>query len=127
MKACIKPMLKAKWGRIINISSIVAFIGNEGQVNYSAAKAGIVAMSKSLAKEIASRGITVNVIAPGFIQTDMIKNLQDIQREKLLAQIPMRKVGLPEDVAAAVKFLVSNGAKYITGETLHVNGGMLMN
>ena len=125
-KACVRSMLKARWGRIVNISSIVAFLGNLGQSNYTAAKAGIVAFSKSLAREVAVRGITVNTIAPGFIDTDMTKELAEEQRAKLLEQIPVGRIGLPQDIAHAVNFLISNAAGYITGETIHVNGGMLM-
>ena len=127
MRACIRPMLKNKWGRIINISSVVAFTGNPGQANYSAAKSGMVGLSKSIAREVASRGITVNVIAPGFIETDMTKDLSVEQQEKLLQQIPMGRMGQAQDIAATVQFLASEAASYITGETLHVNGGMLMN
>lgn len=125
-KACIRGMLKARWGRIISISSIVGTTGNPGQANYAAAKAGVVAFSKSLAKEIASRGITVNVVAPGFIDTDMTKILTDAQKEALLQNIPVGSMGAPEDIAASVAFLASEQARYITGETLHVNGGMNM-
>lgn len=126
IKICIKPMLKMRWGRIINISSVVAFIGNAGQTNYAAAKAGLVGFSKSLAREVASRGITVNVIAPGFIDTDMTKELSSEQGEKLKEQIPVGRIGSPEDIAYAVNFLAADAASYITGETIHVNGGMLM-
>jgi 3-oxoacyl-[acyl-carrier protein] reductase len=125
-RACIRPMIKAKWGRIVNISSIVAFIGNAGQANYAAAKSGVIGLSKSLAQEVASRGITVNVIAPGFIETDMTKSLSIEQQEKLLQQIPMGRMGQATDIAATVQFLVSDAASYITGETIHINGGMLM-
>jgi 3-oxoacyl-[acyl-carrier protein] reductase len=127
VKACIKPMLKMRWGRIINISSIVAFMGNAGQANYAAAKAGLIGFSKSLAREVASRGITVNVIAPGFIDTDMTKELSQEQSTKLKEQIPVGRIGSPEDIAHAVNFLAADAASYITGETIHVNGGMLMN
>jgi len=126
MRACIRPMLKARWGRIVNISSVVAFTGNAGQANYTAAKAGMIGLSKSIAQEVASRGITVNVIAPGFIETDMTKDLAAEQQNRLLQQIPMGRMGQARDVAAAVQFLVSDNASYITGETIHVNGGMLM-
>lgn len=126
-KACVRPMLKAKWGRIVNISSIVAFTGNAGQANYSASKAAMVGLSKSLAQEVASRGITVNIVAPGFIETDMTKALSVEQQERLLQQIPMGRMGQAKDIANAVQFLVSDHASYITGETIHVNGGMLMN
>jgi len=126
-KACLKHMLKARWGRIISISSIVGITGNPGQANYCATKAGVIAFSKSLAKEIASRGITVNIVAPGFIDTDMTRALSKEQREWLSNTIPMGEPGKPEDIAASVGFLASEEARYITGETLHVNGGMLMN
>lgn len=126
MRACIRPMLKAKWGRIVNISSVVAFTGNAGQANYAAAKSGILGLSKTIAQEVASRGITVNIIAPGFIETDMTKNLTVEQQERLLQQIPMGRMGQSKDIAATVEFLVSDNASYITGETIHVNGGMLM-
>ena len=126
VKACIRPMIKMRWGRIINISSVVAFMGNAGQTNYAAAKAGMVGFSKSLAREVASRGITVNVIAPGFIDTDMTRELSAEQRDKLKAQIPVGRIGSPEDIANTVYFLATDAAGYITGETIHVNGGMLM-
>lgn len=126
MRACIRPMLKARWGRIVNISSVVAFTGNAGQANYSAAKAGMIGLTKSIAQEVASRGITVNAIAPGFIETDMTKGLPAEQQEQLLQQIPMARMGQSMDIAHAVQFLISEGASYITGETIHVNGGMLM-
>ncbi|MAZ43946.1 MAG: 3-oxoacyl-ACP reductase [Legionellales bacterium] len=129
-KRVLKPMLKAKGGRIINISSVVGLRGNAGQTNYAAAKAGLIGFSKSLALEVASRGITVNVVAPGFIATDMTQGndgLNEAQTQALLSTIPMGKMGSPEDIAAAVAFLASDSAQYITGETLHVNGGMLMN
>ncbi|TAL64057.1 MAG: 3-oxoacyl-ACP reductase FabG [Legionella sp.] len=126
-KACIKSMFRARWGRIISVGSVVGSSGNSGQVNYTAAKAGIVGFSKSLAQEIGSRGITVNVVAPGFIDTDMTTALPDMVKEEMLKRIPMRKLGQAEDVADAVAFLASDSAKYITGETIHVNGGMYMN
>lgn len=126
MRACIRPMLKAKWGRIVNISSVVAFTGNPGQANYAAAKSGMVGLSKSIAQEVASRGITINIVAPGFIETDMTKSLAVEQQEKLLQHIPLGRMGQAKDIAAAVGFLVSDSANYITGETIHVNGGMLM-
>lgn len=126
-KACIKSMMKARWGRIVTIGSIVGAIGNPGQANYCAAKAGIVGMTKSIALELASRGITANVVAPGFIDTDMTKALSDEQRAALLKQIPMGMIGQPEDIAHAVLFLVSDQARYMTGQTLHVNGGMFLN
>lgn len=125
-KACLKGMVKARWGRIITISSVVGFTGNAGQTNYAAAKAGICGFSKSLAQELASRDITVNQVAPGFIDTDMTKGLPEAHREMLLRQIPMNRLGRVEDVAAAVVFLASEQASYITGQTLHVNGGMYM-
>lgn len=126
-KACLKDMVKARHGRIINISSVVATTGNFGQANYVAAKAGVIGFSKSLAQEIASRGITVNVVAPGFIDTDMTRAVAEDVRGRLLEAIPMRRAGQPEDIAKAVAFLASADASYITGVTLHVNGGMFMN
>lgn len=126
-KACLKPMFRARWGRIISIGSVVGASGNTGQVNYTAAKSGIIGFSKSLAQEIGSRGITVNVVAPGFIDTDMTTALPDMVKEEMLKRIPMRKLGQAEDIADAVVFLASDSAKYITGETIHVNGGMYMN
>ncbi len=125
-KACLRGMMKAKRGRIINIASVVAVMGNPGQANYAATKAGMVGVSKSLAREIGSRGITVNVVAPGFIDTDMTKVLSDEQRAAMLEQVPLGKLGAPEDIANAVLFLASEAGAYITGETLHVNGGMVM-
>lgn len=125
-KACLKGMMKARKGRIISISSVVGSTGNAGQANYAAAKAGVVGFSKSLAQEIGSRGITVNVVAPGFIDTDMTKELSDDQRSKLLQNIPLKALGQPEDIANAVLFLASDMGSYISGETLHVNGGMYM-
>lgn len=123
---CIRSMIKQRFGRIINISSVVGVTGNPGQANYAASKAGIIGLTKSLAREVGSRGITVNVIAPGFIETDMTRDLSETQRTKLLDQIPLGRMGQPEDIAHAVAFLVSEAATYITGETLHVNGGMYM-
>ncbi len=125
-KACIKDMIKARKGRIINISSVVASTGNFGQANYVAAKAGVIGLSKSVAQEVASRGITVNVIAPGFIETDMTAAINEEIRTHLLERIPMKRSGRPEDIAKAVCFLASDEASYITGATLHVNGGMYM-
>jgi 3-oxoacyl-[acyl-carrier protein] reductase len=125
-KACLRGMMKARSGRIISIASVVGAIGNPGQTNYAAAKAGMMGFSRSLAREIASRGITVNVIAPGFIDTDMTRALGDDQREALLQGIPLQRLGTPDDIAAAVLFLASEHGGYITGQTLHVNGGMYM-
>jgi 3-oxoacyl-[acyl-carrier protein] reductase len=125
-KACLKGMLKAKWGRIISLSSVVGATGNPGQANYAATKAGVIAFSKSLAREIASRGITVNIVAPGFIATDMTSVLPEAQKEALLQTIPLGQLGKPEDIAYIVGFLASEQARYITGETIHVNGGMYM-
>ncbi len=125
-KACLRGMMKTRWGRIINVGSVVGTTGNPGQTNYSAAKAGVIGFSKSLAKEVGSRGITVNTVSPGFIATDMTHALDDNQRETLQKQIALGRLGSPEDIAAAVSFLASESAGYITGETLHVNGGMNM-
>ena len=125
-KACLRGMTKARKGRIISISSVVGAAGNAGQTNYAAAKAGLVGFTKSLAREVGARGITVNAVAPGFIDTDMTRALPDAQREALLSGIPLGRLGQPEEIAAAVAFLASPGAAYITGETLHVNGGMYM-
>lgn len=125
-KAVLRGMMKARKGRIISIASVIGSIGNAGQSNYAAAKAGIVAFSKSLAREIGSRGITVNVVAPGFIDTDMTRALPEEQRNALLGQIALQRLGDPTDIAQAVAFLASPAAAYITGETLHVNGGMYM-
>jgi 3-oxoacyl-[acyl-carrier protein] reductase len=125
-KACLRGMTKAKFGRVISISSVVGSMGNGGQTNYSAAKAGLEGFSRSLAAEIGSRGITVNCVAPGFIETDMTKVLPEEHKAKLVEKVPASRLGQPEEIAAAVAFLASNGAGYITGETLHVNGGMYM-
>ena len=125
-KACIKAMTKARWGRIVNVSSVVGSSGNAGQTNYSASKAGIEGFTRSLAKEIGSRGITVNAVAPGFIDTDMTRDLPAQQTDALLAQIPLGRLGQPNEIAAVVGFLVSASGGYITGETVHVNGGMYM-
>ncbi|MGD9389932.1 MAG: SDR family oxidoreductase, partial [Thioalkalispiraceae bacterium] len=122
----LKAMMKARKGRIISIASVVGASGNAGQTNYSAAKAGLMGFSKSLAREVGSRGITVNVVAPGFIDTDMTRALPDAQREALLSQIPLNRLGEPVEIANAVAFLASSEASYITGTTLHVNGGMYM-
>lgn len=125
-KACLRGMMKAKRGRIINIASVIAIMGNAGQSNYAASKAGMIGFSKSLAREIGSRGITVNVVAPGFIDTDMTKVLPEEQRAGMLSQVPLGRLGEGHDIANAVLFLASGGGAYITGETLHVNGGMVM-
>ncbi|MEZ5495608.1 MAG: 3-oxoacyl-ACP reductase FabG [Gammaproteobacteria bacterium] len=126
-KACIRPMMKAKGGRIITIGSVIGSMGNAGQGAYAAAKAGLIGFSKSLAKEIGSRGITVNVIAPGFIQTDMTKDMNEDAKQALIKDVPLGTLGEAQDIANAVLFLASDMGKYITGETLHINGGMLMN
>ena len=125
-KACLRGMMKAKFGRIINITSVVGLTGNPGQSNYAAAKAGIIGFTKSLAREIGSRAITVNAVAPGFIDTDMTRALTEDQRQVLIQQIPLNRLGYTEEVAKAVAFLASEDANYITGETLNVNGGMHM-
>jgi len=125
-KACLRGMMKAKKGRIINIASVIAVMGNAGQSNYAATKAGMIGFSKSLAREIGSRGITVNVVAPGFIDTDMTKVLPEEQRAAMLAQVPLGRLGAGDDIANSVLFLASQAGAYITGETLHVNGGMVM-
>lgn len=125
-RAAIKAMVKARWGRIINIGSVVASSGNPGQVNYCAAKAGLIGLSKALAQEIGSRGITVNVVAPGFVETDMTAVLLEEQKTALLKGIPLGRIAKPKEIASVVCFLASEGASYITGQTIHVNGGMYM-
>lgn len=125
-KACLRDMMKAKTGRIINISSVVGSSGNPGQTNYSAAKAGILGFTKSLAQEVGSRGITVNAVSPGFIETDMTDELSEDQQQALLSNIPLGRMGSVRDIAEAVKFLASDSAAYITGETIHINGGLYM-
>jgi 3-oxoacyl-[acyl-carrier protein] reductase len=125
-RAVMRGMMKARWGRVVNITSVVGASGNPGQANYAAAKAAVVGMTKSLARELGSRNITVNCVAPGFIDTDMTRALSDDQRKALLEQIPLGRLGTPQDVAAAVAYLVSPGGGYVTGAVLHVNGGMYM-
>ncbi|MBN8294173.1 3-oxoacyl-[acyl-carrier-protein] reductase [Rhodobacter sp. NTK016B] len=125
-RAVMRPMMKARWGRIVNISSIVGATGNAGQVNYSASKAGLIGLTKSIAAEVASRGITANAVAPGFIATPMTDKLSDDQKSKIDAQIPAGRMGTPEEIAAAVLYLASPEAGYVTGTTIHVNGGMAM-
>ncbi|WNO10925.1 3-oxoacyl-ACP reductase FabG [Teredinibacter sp. KSP-S5-2] len=125
-KACLRGMMKARWGRIVNISSVVGQMGNPGQANYAATKAGVAGFARSLAKEVASRGITVNSVAPGFIETDMTKALNDDQRNSMMGAIPSGRFGKPEEIAGVVSFLCSEDASYLTGETLQVNGGMYM-
>ena len=125
-KIVLKFMLKKRWGRIINITSTSASTGNKGQANYAAAKAGVEAFSKSLAKEVGSRGITVNAIAPGYIQTDMTEVINEKVKEEILSQIPLARFGKPEEISQLVDFLISDEASYITGQTIHVNGGLFM-
>lgn len=125
-RAAIKPMMKQRHGRIVNITSVVGATGNPGQANYAAAKAGVAGLTRALAREVGSRGITVNCVAPGFIETDMTRSLDEKQTAQLLTNIPLGRMGKPEDIAAAVTFLVSPAGAYITGTTLHVNGGMYM-
>lgn len=125
-KGCLRGMMKARWGRIVNISSVVGQMGNAGQTNYSATKAGVMGFTRSLAKEVGSRNITVNAVAPGFIDTDMTKVLTEEQKQTMLGAIPLARLGQPEEIAKVVKFLCSDDSSYVTGETLHVNGGMYM-
>jgi len=126
-KRCLRAMTKARSGRIITITSVVGVMGNAGQTNYAAAKAGVIGFSKSLAREVGARGITVNAVAPGFIDTDMTSSLADDHKAALLSQVPIKRLGTPEEIAGAVSYLASDDAAYITGETIHVNGGMYMN
>lgn len=126
-KACMRPMSKARWGRIVNVSSVIASLGNAGQTNYAAAKAGIEGFTRALARELAARNVTVNSVAPGFIDTDMTSGLPEKHKETMIqSQIPLARMGKPEEIAAAVAFLVDESGAYITGETIHVNGGMYM-
>ena len=125
-RSALRPMMRSRWGRIINVTSVVGVTGNPGQTNYSASKAGLIGFSKSLAQEVASRGITVNCIAPGFIETEMTAKLTEIQKSRILSTIPLSRMGTPDDVARAAMYLASNGGDYVTGQTIHVNGGMAM-
>lgn len=125
-RRCLRGMIRCRWGRIVNLTSVVAFTGNPGQVNYAAAKAGLVGFTRALALEVASRQVTVNAVAPGFIETDMTRQLDETQRAALMARIPLSRFGQPDDVAAIVSFLVRDEAGYVTGQTLHVNGGMFL-
>jgi 3-oxoacyl-[acyl-carrier protein] reductase len=125
-KACLRGMMKSRWGRIINITSIVGVTGNPGQANYAASKAGLIGMTKSIAQEVASRNITANCVAPGFIKTEMTDELNDAQRSSLMDNIPAGRLGDPGDIAGVVSFLAGDAASYITGQTIHVNGGMAM-
>jgi 3-oxoacyl-[acyl-carrier protein] reductase len=126
IKAGCRPMMKQRWGRIIIITSVVGFAGNAGQANYSAAKAGLVGLTRSTARELASRSITVNCVAPGYIDTEMTSELPEAVKEKILAEIPLNSLGKPEDIAGAVTYLASDAARYVTGQAIHVNGGMFM-
>ncbi len=126
-KRCLRAMTKARWGRIITITSVVGVMGNAGQTNYAAAKAGVIGFSKSLAREVGVRGVTANCVAPGFIDTDMTRTLSDGQKDALLTQVPIKRLGQPEEIAAAVGYLASEDAGYVTGETINVNGGIYMN
>ena len=125
-KACLRGMMKARWGRIINVSSVVGSMGNPGQSNYAATKAGVAGFARALASEVGSRGITVNTVAPGFIDTDMTRELPDAQRAALLGQIPLGRLGQPDEIASVVEFLAGDGGSYVSGATIHVNGGMYM-
>ena len=125
-KACLRGMMKGRWGRIINISSVVGSMGNPGQANYAATKAGVAGFARALASEVGSRGITVNTVAPGFIDTDMTRELSEVQREALLTQIPLGRLGQADEIAAVVEFLAGDGAGYVSGATIQVNGGMYM-